>query len=222
MNRIARSALAAVVATAGLAALAGAQPQSAPAAAATAALPDPLSLVSEVEHHVIDVKGHTSKSVARIYRRGNVIRLERYQINPIEVSILDYDILKEFRIYEQDRIFFEQQIPEVVFGRAWREGLITAEDPEIVVEKIRLRADVFDGHPTEIMLQMRWTKDRKKQGVEYTLLWEAVDLGRLPLRVAYHESATAIAIIEYRGLKLQPVDTALLVTPSDYLNMSPY
>jgi hypothetical protein len=222
VNPAGRLAAATILMAAALAPLAAARAQSAPPAVATAALPTPLSLVAEVENHVIDSAGHTSKSVARIYRHGNVIRLERYQINPIEISILDYDTLKEFRIYEQDRIYFEQQIPEVVFGRAWREGLISAEDPEIVVEKIRLRADVFEGHPTEIMLQMRWHKDKKERGVEYTLLWEALDLGRLPVRVAYHQSNHAIAIIEYRGLKFQPIDRALLTFPPDYLNMSPY
>lgn len=196
--------------------------QAPPAAAAIASLPSPLSLVSEIETLIVDSKGHTSKSVARVYRLGNVIRLERHQINPIEISILDYDTLKEYRIFEQDRIYFEQQIPELVFGRAWREGLIEAEDPNIEVKKITLRADVFDGHPTEIVLQMRWNKDKKDQGVEYTLLWEALDLGRLPLRVAYHQTATAVAVIEYRGLKLQPFDQTLLKTPADFLNMSPY
>lgn len=219
MTRLARIAL--------LAALIGALGGS-PARAEPDEFPQPLpmpfeiSLIAQVENHLIDRVGHISKSSVRIYRRGNTVRTENHTSIPVEISIVDYDRLWEYRIYDSDGIFFQQQVSESVYGRAWREGIVDARFQSVEETKLVLGEDVFDGHPTEIILRIRSFKDRIDGPKEYTLVWEAKDLDRLPVRVAYHQSNNAVAVVEYRDIRFEGFDDTLLRVPGDYLNMSPY
>ncbi len=226
MKPTVRIAAVLVIASVGWAALSVAQIRAAaapPPAAAEPAKPKPPSLVAELTTVLIDRAGHTSQSTARLFRLGNKVRIESHRTNPIEVAVYDYDILKQFRIYEDDRMFFENQIPESVYARALREGLVSAADGlEIEYERIPLRSDMFDGHPTQIVLQLRWVKGKRDGGVDYTLLWEAEDLNRIPLRIAYHLPNYGLRIVEYHSVRIEPVDETLMKTPRGFVSMSPY
>lgn len=177
------------------------------------------------EQHItrIDWFGQANHSTAKVYKSGPIIRYEQHRLNPPEISIFDYDQKKEYRIYEGDHIFFEVGIPDRIHAKAQREGLVPlVEDPNIEVERLLIGEAVVEEHPAEIILQIRKLKEKKRRRAEYTLLWEALDLDRQPIRIAYHQTAQTLVVVEYRNLKQDPIDPALLRIPEGYLNFTPF
>ncbi|MBI3610308.1 MAG: hypothetical protein HY204_06355 [Nitrospirae bacterium] len=190
------------------------------ARSAAASYPD---LSADVQTTLIDRGGHLSISTVHIRRAGKLVRYENNLVDPPEVSILDLDQMKEYRIYAGDEIYFETVVSTRLSMKLQREGLFPAEAIAGVVEKrIVLREDVIEGHPTDIVLWIRSIKDKERLGSDYTLLWEARDLNRQPLRVAYYQSNVTFTLVELRNIKLESADSALMHPPSGFLNMSPF
>jgi len=187
--------------------------------------PQPDTRSFSAEQHItrIDWFGRANHSVATVYKSGPVIRYEQHHVDPPEISIFDYVQKKEYRVYEGDHIFFELDITDRVRLRAQREGLIPfVEDPNIEVKHLSLGRTVVEGHPSEIILQVRRLKREKRPLAEYTLLWEALDLDRQPIRIAYHQTARTLVVVEYRNLQPGPIDSALLRVPAGYLSFTPF
>ena len=180
-------------------------------------------LSADIQFTAIDRNGHTSVTTAHIYRSGKLIRYEYRQADPIEVVIMDFGTLKEYRIYAEDKIYFETSFASRLSRKAQQEGLIRLEEnPDIIQNRIVLREDSLEGHPSDIVLLIRTVKDRKEFGTEYTLRWEARDLRGQPLRVAYHRDNLALAIVDFQNLKLGPVDPALFQPPPGFVSMTPF
>lgn len=183
-------------------------------------LPD---LTADLQSTFIDRYGHTSVTTAHIYRSGKLVRYEHRQTDPPEVWIMDYGQLKEYRIYAGDKIYFETPIADRLSYKAQREGLIRSEEnPNIVENRIELREDTIEGHPCDIVLSVRTIKGRREFGADYTLLWEARDLGHQPIRVAYYQANSTLFILNLRTVKLEPVDPVLLQPPQGFAGMSPF
>ena len=183
-------------------------------------LPD---LSADLQITAIDRNGHTSVTTVHIYRSGKLIRYEHRQADPPEVFIMDFGRLKEYRIYAGDKIYFETSFSSRLARKAQREGLIRMEEnPDILQSRIVLREDTIDGHPCDIVLLIRTVKNRKELGSDYTLLWEARDLKRQPLRIAYHQNNYMLMIVDLRDVKFEPVDAALLQPPPGFVSMNPY
>ena len=202
------------------AALAGeaATESNAPEAPPPASFPD---LSAELQITLIDRSGHSSTTKSHILRSGRVVRYEARETDPPEITIRDYNQSKEFRIYDNDKIYFETAIPVRGEVKAQRDGMFPWKEYEqIELKRIVLRTDTVEGHPCEIVLMLRSLKDQKASGIEYTLLWEATDLNRQPLRVAYHQTNTLV-ITELRNIAPGPVDASLLKPPDGYSGMSP-
>lgn len=214
------------IAFAGLlfAASAAAEEPSAPAISTGSAAAEPLpDLSADLQTTLIDRNGHASVSTVHIYRSGKFIRYEYRQADPLEVWIMDFDKLKEYRIYAADQIYFETSISNRLSYKAQRERLIPAdENPNLIENRIVLREDTIEGHPSDIVLLIRTVKDRKEFGADYTLLWEARDLKRQPIRVAYYQPNLTLFILDLRAVKLEPVDPVLLQPPQGFVSMSPY
>ncbi|HXC61275.1 MAG TPA: hypothetical protein VNV63_01255, partial [Nitrospiria bacterium] len=58
--------------------------------------------------------------------------------------------------------------------------------------------------------------------VEYILLWEATDLGNLPVRIVYTGPDYITKIVEYRNVRIEPVDASLFQPPKGFPSMSPF
>lgn len=187
---------------------------------AVESLPD---LTADLQSTFIDRNGHTSVTTAHIYRSGRLVRYEHTQTDPPEVWIMDYGQMKEYRIYAGDKIYFETPFASRLSYKAHREGLIRLEgNPAIIENRIVLRGDTIEGHPCDIVLLIRTIKGRNELGADYTLLWEARDLKRQPIRVAYHETNNTLFILDLRAVKLEPVDPVLLQPPQGFAGMSPF
>lgn len=200
------------------------------AVAAAAETPPPLStsevlpdLSAKLQTTLIDLNGHRSLSTVQIYRSGKSVRYEHRDSDPPEIWIMDFKEMKEYRIYAGDKIYFETPISNRLLFKAQREGLIPNEDhPELIETRYLLREDRIEGHPCDIVLLIRSIKDRKDLGTDYTLLWEARDLNRQPLRIAYYQPSSTLAVIDLLAVQAGPVDPVLLQPPSGFASMSPY
>lgn len=184
------------------------------------ALPD---LTAKLRTTLIGPDGHQSQSSVHIYRSGQSVRYEHTASDPPETWIMDFKEMKEYRIYAGDRIYFETQISNRLSFKAQREGLIPKEEhPDLIEKRILLREDRIEGHACDIVLLIRSIKDRKEFGKDYTLLWEARDLNRQPLRIAYYEPNSTLAVIDLLAVQSEPVDPELLKPPTGFTSMSPY
>lgn len=190
--------------------------------AAVPSLPD---LTADLQTTFINRSGHASVSKVHITRSGKAVRYEHKELDPPEITIINFGDLKEYRVYAADQIYFETGISNRLWFKAQREGLVPVEErPDLVIvtERIVLRKDALEGHPCEIVLQIRSIKDRKALGSDYTLLWEALDMNRQPLRVAYHLADFAQTIVDFKNPKTEPIDPALIQPPPGFISMNPY
>ena len=171
----------------------------------------------------IDWLGRSNEIKGQIYSRGKKVRVERNDINPPEISIFDYEKRKEYRLYDDDRIFFESELSNTGFFKARREELIEADEgPNVEVAHLLLGEMDWDGRPCEIILKVRTLKRQGPPVYDYTLLWEALDLDRRTVKVAYYRTARMFIVVEYRNAKQSSLDPTLFEPPEDYLNLTPY
>jgi hypothetical protein len=187
-----------------------------------APLTPPTGFTAEQHTTRIETRGPVSHTRLLVYKAGPLVRFERQDTSPPEITIHDYEKHREYRLYEADHMVFETDLSRVINAKAQREGLIPYPDnARIEVKRFRLGETVWENHPTEIILQVR----RLKEGAsvtEYTLFWEALDLNRQPLRIAYHQSAQMLIVVEYLNFKPGPVDSTLLTVPEGYMTLTPY
>jgi hypothetical protein len=169
--------------------------------------------------------GQATTSMVRVYRDGYKVRTETVDATPPELFIFDHESRKEYELHAADRIYFETNIPESAYFRAQREGLIPwVKDSKAEMTRYVLGKSQIEGHPCEIVFQVRKFEfpDMKMIGYEYTLTWEALDLGRQPIRVAYALSHQVEAVVDYKNIKTGPIDPSLFKVPDDYLSFTPY
>ena len=182
-----------------------------------------LSFSAELHIRTINLLGQESRSTVKIHHSGGTVRYENLNVEPPEISIIDYQKRKEYQIFEKDHISFAKDIPRVRHLRAQREGLITREaNPNIEVMHLPLGKMEVEGHPCEIILEVRTRKDLPTSIAQYTFLWEALDLDRQPLRVAYYSTADTLTVIDYRNIQPGTIDPTLLQLPEGYPSWSPF
>lgn len=174
---------------------------------------------------LINPRGQVTAQTVHIYRDGYKVRTETIHSNPPELYIFHHSEKKEYELHEADKIYFEITLPEQAHFRAQREGLIPWEkDPRAETTRNVLGEAKIDGHPCEIIFMVRKFdfKERHLVGYEYTILWEALDLERQPIRVAYNQSRQILAVVEYSNIKTDAIDPKLFEVPDDYLSFTPY
>lgn len=183
--------------------------------------------------------GRLSSSEHKLYKAGMQVRIEPLKAGPSSASggsgeedvyLYDYVNRKQYRVIPSDKIYFETTLSQSGLAEAQRGGLMPLEEyPNVVVEKFKLSETTFDGHPCRLYLQVRslmateGSKQKKKRlAVEYTLLWEATDLGNLPVRIVYTAPDYITKIIEYRNVRIEPVDASLFQPPTGFPSLSPF
>ena len=175
-------------------------------------------------NRTINMKGQETQSLVKILRRGSIVRYDYTDtIDRHESSIFDYEKMIEYRIFEGDQMFFELDLPDTVMERAQREGLVPLQaDPKVNVNRYVLGETEIEGHPSEIILIVRTLKGEPTYVAEYTLLIEALDLHRQPLRVAYNPTKRVLKVIEYRNAMETTIETKKLEVPEDFSNFTPF
>jgi hypothetical protein len=171
----------------------------------------------------IDWLGRSNEIKGQIYSSGKKVRVERNDIDPPEISIFDYERRKEYRLYDDDRIFFESELSNTGFYKARREELIQADEgPNVEVAHLLLGEMVWDGRPCEIILKIRTLNRQGLTVYDYTFLWEALDLDHRTVKAAYYRTARMFIIVEYRNARQGSLEPTLFEPPEDYLNLTPY
>jgi hypothetical protein len=62
----------------------------------------------------------------------------------------------------------------------------------------------------------------KRPSLDYALVWNAVEPGRLPIRVIYTQDGTRTVVVTYRNIENQSVDPGWFVVPDGFSNLSPF
>jgi hypothetical protein len=184
-----------------------------------------VSMVADQTTRLINLRGQETDQSVHIYRDGYKVRTETINTTPPELYIFDHSEKVEYQLHEADKIYFQINLPLQAQIRAQREGLIPWEkDPRAETTREVLGKATIDGHPCEIIFTVRKFdfKEQKMIGYEYTLSWEALDLERQPIRVAYAQSKQVLAVVDYSNIKTDPIDPALFKVPDDYLSFTPY
>ncbi|HEY5647943.1 MAG TPA: hypothetical protein VIU33_00475 [Nitrospiria bacterium] len=172
---------------------------------------------------VLDRTGHRVSTRQRIHRSGYKVRYENLDSSSRDIWIVDYESKREVRIHERDKIFFSRGVGHSSTLRAAREGLIPLfKFSEVRVRRVLITEMDVSGHPCEVVLVIRELKDKEDVGAEYTLQWEALDLDRQPLRVAFHTVNDSLVVLDYEDMRMEAVSPDLLSPPEDYLNLSPF
>jgi hypothetical protein len=183
-------------------------------------------LTAELTTKTADTRGIRVEMLAKFYRLGKRVRIEQIEEGTKDVSVLDFKKLKEYRLYYEDRYYFESDLTTRARARAEREAKIPLPDiPELLIERLPLGPAEFDGHPCRLTLLVRTVKDEEGKRVgrsEYTLWWEATDLDNFPVRVAYIGSGGVTTVLEYSKVQIGPLDKTLFEMPAEFLSMSPF
>lgn len=180
-------------------------------------------LVADLYTTTINKAGKESISVAKIYLLGNRLRSESKESSTGEFNIYDFELFKELRVVPQDSIFFERKITRSFLIKAEREGLYKPDNPNVKIDRIRLKEDRTDNHPTVMYFVVRSMKTGEKTVArDYSMVWEATDLGNMPIKIVYPASDFQTVIVEYRNITIDKLDPSLFLPPPDFLNLSPF
>lgn len=184
---------------------------------------DSVGLIANLRMTSINRAGKESVSEAKIYKLGKLVRYEPQGSNLGEVNIYDFEHLMELRVIYSDKIFFERRINRNFLLRAERDGFYKPVDPDITIDKFRLKEDRFDNHPTILYLVVRSLKTGEKNITkDYSMVWEATDLGNIPVRIVYPTLGFSTVIVEYMNASLERLDPSLFQPPPEFLNLSPF
>ncbi|MCI0528144.1 MAG: hypothetical protein L0Y56_11965 [Nitrospira sp.] len=177
-------------------------------------------------------KGHTLLS-GRIFASPPLVRFEPQPEEPDraynEVQLYDFEQKKMRRVFLDDRIYFQIELTEKARMKAMRDGWIPWKDlPTIKRRKIMLKKDFVNDHPCILYLQERRSEvpvDNQKTSVvslEYSLVWEAIDLKGLPVRIIYFPPNQSIVVVDYKNMKLADLGPPLFNPPEGFLDLSPF
>lgn len=183
---------------------------------------DSVGLVANLNITTINRAGKESASEAKVYKLGKLVRIEPKGSNIGEVNLYDFEHLMELRVIYSDKIFFERRISRNFLLRAERDGFYKPVDPDITIDKIRLKEDRFDNHPTILYLVVRSLKIGGNVAKDYSMVWEATDLENIPVRIVYPLLGFSTVIVEYRNVAFEKLDPSLFQPPPEFLNLSPF
>lgn len=184
---------------------------------------DSVGLTADLTTIIVDKAGKESVSAVKIYRLGKLVRYQSKANDTGEVDIYDFDLLKEIRVIYADKIFFERKINRSFLIKAERDMFYEPVNPNVTIDKIRLKEDRFDNHPAILYLVVRTLKkDEKSLIKDYSMVWEATDLNNIPVKIVYPQSDYSTVIVEYRNAKLEKLDPLLFQPPPEFLNLSPF
>jgi len=176
-------------------------------------------------------KSHTLLS-GRISASPPLVRFEPQPEEPDgiynEIQLYDFEHQKIRRVFLDDRIYFLVELTGSARMKAMRDGWIPWKDlPMIKRRKIRLKEDFVNDHPCILYLQERKSEvpvDKKSTAasLEYSLIWEAINLQGLPVRIIYFLPNQRTVVVDYKNMKLADLDPPLFNPPEGFLNLSPF
>lgn len=136
-----------------------------------------------------------------------------------EYHLYDFARSRFYRVFPDDRIYFDQALSLPLALRAFIEGW--APPPREVTERdIPLKKDVVDGLPARLVLAERRIGPSRRPA--YAFVWRAVDAARLPLRVIYTQDTARTVMVSYRRVATESLEAARFAVPEGFSNLNPF
>lgn len=146
-------------------------------------------------------------------KMGHKTRIENMVIGGL-VTITQMDVRKSVTMNTKNKTYFESPIKE--------ENVPSLYDPKVVIERKKIGSETIDGHPCIKSDAVIYMKD-KPQDKFHAVLWEAQDLGGLPIRneMAMPEGKTkgpgpTKIVSEMKDIKVGAATSAMFEVPKDF------
>jgi len=191
---------------------------SPPAASDAAAV-----VAADIEQTVLTPDGRATTTTTKLYLADAKARLEPEngsgRAGYAEFHLYDFERKRFYRVFPDDRIYFDIELSTPLAVRAFVEGW-APQPPEVTVRSIPLKDDDLDGVPARLALVER--RVGKHPTPDYALVWTAVAPRRLPLRVMYMQEGSRTVIVSYRNVESQAFDPGRFSIPEGFSNLSPF
>lgn len=160
----------------------------------------------------------------KYYRHERKVRFEPERGSGLrkEVEVLDFGRKVLYRIFPDDKIYFEIRLSSSRLNKMVREGWVPTPE-EWKEERILLREIVLEGHQAKLYLlvQRRPSVRGEEPRADHALLWMEKEF-EVPLRLVYTDPQGHPVMINFREIALGPIDAALFKPPPNYSNLSPF
>jgi hypothetical protein len=180
-------------------------------------------VAADIEQTVVTPDGRATTTTTRLYLADTKARLEPEsgagRAGYAEFHLYDFERKRFYRVFPDDRIYFDIELSTPLAVRAFVEGW-APQPPEVAVRSIPLKDDDLDGVPARLALLERRVGTHPTP--DYALVWTAVAPRRLPLRVIYIQEGTRTVIVSYRNVESQAFDPGRFSIPEGFSNLSPF
>lgn len=173
------------------------------------------SWTADFKTTVLSSNGRKIVFTGKFYQNGSKVRFEPDGAG--EIDLYDFERASGIRLFQEDRIYFESRLTSARLMKAAREGWIPAP-PAVPEKRILLREGTLKEREARLYLIIMGEKDQRS----YSLRWTTDDEAALPLQVIYPASGYETVIVEYDGLRVEPVGPEHFEPPADFLNLNPY
>jgi hypothetical protein len=144
-------------------------------------------------------------------KMGNKTRIENIMMgNLVTISLMDQK--KSIIMNSKNKTYFE---------KAMEDKMPSIHDSRTVIEKKKIGTEAFDGHPCIKYDAVYYLKEKPQEKFN-TVLWEAQDLGGLPIRteMAVPESkkmgGPGKMVTEFKEIKVGAATAAMFDIPKDF------
>jgi len=173
------------------------------------------SWTADFKTTVLSSTGRQILFTGKFYQSGPKVRFE--PTGSAEIDLFDFDRASEIRLFQEDRIYFQNRLTLARLAKAVKEGWI-APPPAIPEKRILLREGTVKEREARLYLIILGERDQKV----YSLLWTTADEAALPLQAIYPASGYETVIVEYELLRIEPVGPEHFEPPAAFLNLNPY
>ncbi len=136
-----------------------------------------------------------------------------------EYQIYDFGRQRLYRVFPDDRIYFEERLSAALAAKIYVEGWAPRPD-HLTVRAIPLKDDPVEDAPARLALVER--RRGRGRAPEYALVWTAVPPGALPLRVVYVQEGGQTVALVYRRVETPQVNASDVAVPEGFVNLSPF
>lgn len=182
------------------------------------------AIAAEVEQVVLAPDGHQvsvtmftvllADALARVEYEGTAGRS-----GYAEYHVYDFAHKRLYRVFPDDRIYFDGALSTALASKAHREGW-APQPAGMTVRTILLKDDPLDGLPAELTLVER--NRGRGAAPDYALVWTTVPPGRLPTRVVYMQDGGQTVVLAYRRVESRAVDPSSFAVPDGFVNLTPF
>jgi hypothetical protein len=144
-------------------------------------------------------------------KMGNKTRVEHMMMGGL-VTISLIDQKKTITMNTKNKTYFEKGLEDKI---------PSVQDPRAVIDKKKIGTETIDGHPCIKYDAVFYLKDKPQEKFN-TVLWEAQDLGGLPIRteMAVPESkkmgGPGKMVTEFKDIKVGAATAAMFEVPKDF------